>query len=144
MPMIEKALVLTGLFIALALPQARGANGFTLLRVSTPLVASASAGLRLGPSNGTMRPSMQVEAGIGGGRIAIGLDNTGEARFGYGFKAALLQTWLAPIRVDEDQTFLGLEGELSIQKLILGIGGYRRVSEGDDDWLGSASLGFLF
>lgn len=119
---------------------------FTLIRVSTPLIVSGSAGLRLGTDDGTaLRPSVQVEAGIGGGRVAVGLDKAGSAHFvGYAIKGAILQTWLESIDVDEDQTFLGLETELSIQRLLLSVGGYRRVSDGDDDWLVSAGIGFLF
>lgn len=116
-----------------------------MLRVSTPLVVSGGAGVRLGtPVEGVMRPSVLVEAGVGGGRVAVGLDNTGEARFGYALKAALLRTWIYSLEVDENQTFLGLEGAFSIKKLVVNVGGYRRINDGDDDWLGSVGLGFLF
>lgn len=124
---------------------AQAAELLTTLRVSTPLLISGAAGIRLGdPAEGIMRPTIQVEAGVGGGRLAIGLDNTGDAGFGYALKAALLRTWLEPIDVDEDQSFMGLEAELSIQRLLLSVGGYRRISSGDDNWLGSMGIGFLF
>ena len=118
---------------------------FTVLRVSMPLMVSGSAGIRLGDhAEGVMRPAMQVEAGVGGGRIAIGLDNTGEAGIGYGMKAAIMQTWLKPVEIKRDQTFLGLEGELSIRQLIVSVGGYRLISSGDDNWMASVGLGFFF
>jgi hypothetical protein len=120
------------------------AEGFLLLRVSTPLIASGGAGLRLGGGDGGLQPVTQVEAGIGGGKLAIGLDTLGQSNLGYGIKAAILRTWFEPIEVDEDQTFLGLEAELGIRQLVFHLGGYRRVSDGDDDWLVSAGIGFLF
>lgn len=141
---MKKLLLAIGLLTGLAIQNSAAANGFTVLRVSTPLIASAAAGLKLGAPDGDMRPSMQAEAGIGGGRIALGLDNTGEANFGYAFKAAILRTWIEPLSVDEDQTFLGVELELSIKKFVISAGGYHRVGEGDDDWLGSAGLGLIF
>ena len=120
------------------------ADPFLVLRVSTPLVASAAAGLRFGSHQDVLKPTIQAEAGIGGGKIAIGLDSTGIDDFGYAIKAALIRTWIEPLDVDEDQSFLGLEGEVSLHRLILNIGGYRRVGEGKDDWLLSAGLGFFF
>ncbi len=114
------------------------------LRVSTPLLLSGAAGLRMGPPDGQFHPALEVEAGIGGGRAAVGLDNHGSGSFGYGLKGALLRTWIEPLGVDEDQTFLGLEGELSIKQLLFHVGGYRRVSDGDDDWLASAGIAIRF
>lgn len=42
------------------------------------------------------------------------------------------------------QIFPGLEAELTIKKLLLNAGGYRRIGDGDDDWLTSVGLGFVF
>lgn len=141
---MKQILIAAALLIGFTAQNSPAANGFTVLRVSTPLIASASAGLKLGQPSGEMRPAMQAEAGIGGGRIALGLDNTGEAGFGYAFKAAVLRTWIEPLGVDEDQSFLGIELELSVKQLVLSAGGYRRVSQGDDDWLGTLGLGLIF
>lgn len=124
--------------------EVQAADGFAVLRVSTPLIASGSYIVRLGDSGGSLRPAMQAEAGIGGGRLAVGLDNTGEKTIGYGVKAAILRTWFEPIDVERDQTFLGVDIELSVKRLILNAGGYRRISDGDDDWIVSAGLGFVF
>lgn len=123
---------------------AQAAEPFVVLRVSTPLVASAAAGLRFGHGQDALHPVIQAEVGIGGGKIALGLDSTGIGDFGYGLKAAIIRTWIEPLEVDDNQTFLGLEGEISIYQLIFNIGGYRRVGDGDDDWLLSAGLGFFF
>ncbi len=123
---------------------AQAADTFLTLRASTPLIASAGGGLRLGSPDGSMRPTIQGEAGIGGGRISLGLDNTGEGAWGYGVKASILRTWIEAIDVDEDQTFLGVDLDLSIRQLFFSLGGYRRISNGDDDWMVSAGIGFIF
>ena len=112
------------------------------LRVSTPFIASAGCGLRFGEGDG-FRPVIEAEAGVGGGRVAVGMDSIGNA-VGFGIKGAFLQTWLEPLDVDENQSFLGLEGEMAIEQLIFSVGGYRRVSDGEDDWLMSAGIGFRF
>jgi hypothetical protein len=132
------------LICVLTAGSALAAESVLILRVSTPLIASGSAGLRLGGRDDGLQPVAQVEAGVGGGKVAVGLDSLGRKNLGYGIKAALLRTWFEPIEVDEDQTFLGLEGELSVKQLVFNLGGYRRVSDGDDEWLVSAGIGFLF
>jgi hypothetical protein len=114
------------------------------LRVSTPMIVSGAAGLRFGPPDGRYQPALEVEAGVGGGRVAVGLDNHGAGSFGYGIKGALLRTWIEPIGVDENQSFLGVEGEWSIKRMIFSLGGYRRISAGDDDWLASAGIAIRF
>ncbi len=141
-----KHLVCGLLFLFTAFNQiAYGGDAFAVMRLSSPLIASGSVGYRLGtPSPHNLRPPLQVEAGIGGGKLLMGIDNTGDASWGYGLKASLLRTWFEPIDVDRDQSFLGLHAELSIQRLVASIGGYRRISDGDDNWLGSVGLGFLF
>lgn len=139
-----KIILLIAAIGAVAAQMATATDGFVTLRASTPMIASGSAGLRLGQDPTEMRPTIQAEAGVGGGRLMLGLDNTGEGRFGLGLKASVLRTWLEPINVDEDQTFLGLEGEVSLWKLVVSVGGYRRVSDGDDDWLLTVGLGFVF
>lgn len=113
-----------------------------VLRVSTPLIFSLEGNLRFGEGEG-YHPLISGEAGIGGGKVAAGLASAGDT-FGLALKAAFLQTWGEPVDVDEDQSFLGLEGEWSIKRMVLSVGGYRRVSSGDDDWLGSAGIGFIF
>lgn len=114
------------------------------LRVSTPLIASVAGGLRFGDGGEELAPAIEAEAGIGGGKFAVGMNSLGNGKTGYGIKAAFLRSWIEPANIDEDQSFLGVEGELSIQRLVLNLGGYRRITSGDDDWLVSAGLGFLF
>ena len=141
---MKRVLVILMLATFSAVPAAQAVDGFLVLRASTPLIVSGGAGLRLGQAVGELRPTVQAEAGIGGGKFAFGWDNTGEGRLGYALKVAFLQTWIEPVDVDEDQSFVGLEVEFSIKKLLLNLGGYRRVGSGDDDWLASAGLGLIF
>ena len=119
------------------------AESFVVLRASTPLVASGSVGIRFGDPKDGLQTALQAEGGVGGGKLAMGFDGTGQGGFGYGIKVAYLRTWFEPINVDEDQDFIGLEGEISIKRLILNLGGYGRVGDGEDDWLVSAGLGFM-
>lgn len=131
------------LLFTLVLLPARAVEPSLVMRVSTPLIFSAAAGLQFGEGEG-YHPVIQAEAGIGGGKIAIGLDSSEPGYFGPAIKAAFLRTWFEPVDVDEDQSFLGLEGEIDIQRMVLNLGGYRRVGDGDDDWLVSAGIGFKF
>lgn len=71
------------------------------LHLSTPLVLSASYGWTFGGEIGP-RNLLELEAGLGGGKILLGRDTMGPG-FGYGLKAALMRTWLFPVEVDEDQ-----------------------------------------
>ena len=140
---MKKTLLALALCIASA-TVAPAMDGVLFGRLSTPLLASAGYGLRFGDDPSRLRPTIQAEAGIGGGKLALGFDSTGEGSFGFGIKAAYLTTWLEPIEVDEDQDFLGLEGELSIKRLLLNLGGYGRIGDGEDDWLTTAGIGFVF
>ncbi len=140
--MKTQAVFLTVLCVLVAATSGAAFDGFLQLRVSTPLLASGVAGLRFGEADRGFRPALQVEAGIGGGKVAVGLDSTGQDQIGFALKAAFLRTWLAPLQVEDDQSFLGLEGEMGIHRLIVSLGGYGRVSDGEDDWLVSAGIGF--
>lgn len=141
--MIHKTAALVLMFTSTTLC-AQAIEPMLTLRVSTPLIASAAAGLRFGDAKETWAPTIAGEAGIGGGKIAVGLDSLGEGKLGYGLKAAFLRSWIEPATIDEDQSFLGLEGELSIQRMVLNLGGYRRISSGDDNWAVSGGIGFIF
>jgi len=123
-------------FAAMALEPQR------VLRASTPFILSVSGGLKFGEGEG-FHPLIEAEAGVGGGKVAAGIQSSG-GNMNFGLKGAFLRTWLEPVSVDEDMDFLGMEGDLIIDRLILSVGGYRRVSSGDDDWLGSAGVGFKF
>lgn len=143
---MNNRIVFTVMVLALlmATQSIQAGDTYTVLRLSKPLIASGAFTFRLGESSPQLRPALQAEAGVGGGRLAIGYDNVGLRRIGYGFKVALLHTWLEPLEVDRDQTFLGLEAEFSARRLLISLGGFRRVTDGDDNWVVSAGLGFIF
>ncbi|MEM0965745.1 MAG: hypothetical protein AAGJ81_06330 [Verrucomicrobiota bacterium] len=135
------------LALLVLLPFSARSEGYLGINISSPLVVSGTAGLYLdsGVEVGSqaLRTGIEGELGIGGGKILIGMDTIGQG-LGYGIKGSLLRTWFEPIGADEDNTYLGLEVQGSIQSLILSLGGYRRVDGDGDGWLGTVSLGFRF
>lgn len=120
------------------------AESMLALKVGSPLMVSGAAGLRFTSPLRPWTPSVQAEAGIGGGKILIGGDTLGKG-FGVGVKAVLLRTWLEPLGVDPDTTYLGADFELAFKQLVGSLGAYIRVEGADnDDLLLGASLGWLF
>lgn len=134
------------LFIgAVGVPATQAMDTFGVLRISTPLLASGAAGVHFGGESAALRPAIQAEAGVGGGKLALGIDSLGTGKMGLGLKAAILRTWLEPIGgIAEDQSFIGLEGEWGYRRLVLSGGGYGRIGDGEDDWLLSVGAGILF
>ncbi len=136
------------ILIALAAtPSFSTAEGFFGLKASAPLLVSGSGGFYLGgptdPGVTELRPVIEGELGLGGGKILAGMDTVGTG-FGYGIKGAIMRTWFESIGVDKDNTYLGIELEGSYDRMILGLGGYRRVEGDGDSWATSISLGFRF
>ncbi len=123
------------------------AEGFFGLKASSPLLVSGSGGFYVGgPVNSDvseLRPVLEAEIGLGGGKILAGMDTIGTG-FGYGIKGAVLRTWFEPIGADRDNTYLGIELEGSYDLMIVGLGGYRRVEGDGDGWIASVSVGFRF
>ena len=135
-------------FVFLALvPAVSKAEGFFGLKASAPLLVSGSGGFYLGgpvdPGVSELRPVIEGELGLGGGKILAGMDTIGTG-FGYGIKGSLMRTWFESIGVDEDNTYLGIELEGSYDRMIVSLGGYRRVEGDGDSWATSISLGFRF
>ena len=133
-----------GLIITLflfALPAVQAADGFIAMRVSTPLLASASLGVSLGEADGTYQPTFEAEAGVGGGRILFGLDSFNEG-FGMGLKAAYLNTWGEPLDLETNLSYLGAVFQIGYGQFFAEVGGFGRVEGDDDDWLGTVGLGF--
>ena len=118
-------------------------EGTMALRVSAPLVVSVTPGLHLGHA-GDFEPVLQADLGVGGGKLLVGADSFGEG-FGWGLKAGLLRTWLAPIVAEKEQTFLGVELEVGYRHLFASVGIYGRI-EGDQggNALLTGGLGWLF
>ena len=73
------------------------------LNLSSPLLFSGTFGYRMGTvEDPSLRPMIEIEAGVGGGKILLGFDGMGDG-FGVGVKAAYLTTWFEPINLDADQ-----------------------------------------
>ena len=127
------------------IPATWGMDMFGVLRISTPLLASGVAGVHFGGDAAALRPAIQAEAGVGGGKLALGIDSLGIGKMGLGLKAAFLRTWLEPLGdIAADQSFIGLEGEWGYRRMVLSGGGYGRIGDGEDDWLLSVGAGILF
>ena len=62
--------------------------------------------------------------------------------FGYGIKGGILRTWLEPVGADRDNTYFGFELEGGYERIILALGGYRRIEGDGDGWLATVSIGF--
>jgi hypothetical protein len=118
------------------------AEWINAIHISSPLMLSGSAGLRFG-DDPVLKNSLEVEAGVGGGKILLGLDSIGSG-VGYGLKAVLMRTWLEPIGVDDDQLYLGAEAQLGLGSFYGSLGGYRRIEGDDDSWLASIGIGMRF
>lgn len=133
------------LLATFSFPWAVNGEGFFGLKASSPLLVSGSGGFYLGgavdPGVTELRPAVEAEIGLGGGRILAGMDTIGTG-FGYGIKAAILRTWFEPIGADEDNTYLGVELEGAYDRMILSVGGYRRIEGDDDGWIAAVSIGF--
>lgn len=121
-------------FIFPGVPQTARADGYSALTVSTPLVLSASLGYRFVDASEPKKlaPSVEGEVGVGGGRILIGLDTLDGEGGGWGFRGGLMHTWLSPIDVETDNTYLGAQVDGAIGRVGLQLGLYQRV-QGEDD-----------
>jgi hypothetical protein len=131
------------IILCLVLPAAVSAFPFMLgIRASTPQILSVSL---------TVRPTslwfVQLEPGVGGGKVALGVGGSWDYKFGLGLKSSLLYTWGKPIGdVETGQTYAGGEGVIMISGINLTFGLYGHVA-GDDpekDMLVSAGAGFGF
>lgn len=131
--------------LLLAAVCAHAADSFYAFRVSNPLIASASAGLRFGSEIDRFRPAVEVEAGLGGGRFLMGLDSLGEGP-ALGLKPAFLRTWLDPAGTDAGESYVGAVLQVGYDRFFAEAGGYHQVAGGgdDDEWLATLGIGFLF
>lgn len=133
------------LFIAALAPftAARGET-FVGVNLSSPLILSGNAGLYLSDKvevgSIPLRPVLEGEVGIGGGKVMIGMDSIGDG-LGFGIKASVLRTWFEPIGADRNVTYMGVELQGSLSSFVLSLGGYRRVEGDGDGWLGAVSIG---
>ena len=112
------------------------------LQVGVPLVMTGSAGLKA--EGDGLQPAASLEAGIGGWKASVGADSLGEG-LGWGIKASLLHTWLKPINMEEDLTYIGLDLEVGYEMIFASVGGYVQAGgEDDDNFITTLSLGVRF
>jgi hypothetical protein len=118
------------------------AETYRRLHLSTPLLLSGSVGLAFG-GNETHQNSIEAEIGIGGGKVLLGRDSF-QSGWGFGLKASLLRTWIAPISVDKDQLYFGAELQAGKNSLLGHVGAHRRIEGDDEPWLLSVGVGMRF
>lgn len=136
----------TLLTLLAALPGLIHAGDFIVgLSLSTPLLFSGTAGYRFDPAGpGEKALMLEAEAGLGGGKFLLGMDGMNEG-FGTALKLSLLKTWLEPVNVEEDQTYLGVELQAGNTGFYASLGGYGHISgDGGDSWIATLSLGIRF
>jgi hypothetical protein len=137
-----KTILASALFLLCLTLGVSRADLVTGIHVSSPLLLSGSVGIPLSGADpaGGMVPMIEAEAGVGGGRLLVGLDGTGRGA-GVGVKAALMRTWLEPLDVEEDQLYLGAEFQASVSRLLGSVGTYVNIDGDDDTFLVTFSLG---
>ena len=112
------------------------------LQVGVPLMISGSAGLKAEGEG--LQPSATLEAGIGGWKASVGADSLGEG-FGWGIKASMLHTWLAPVNMEDGLTYIGLDLEVGYEMMFASVGGYAQTGgDNSDDFVSTISLGVRF
>jgi hypothetical protein len=135
------------LFLAVLIslaPLSARSEAYYGVNISSPLILSGNLGVYLGNEvemgSLALRPTVEGELGIGGGKLLIGFDSIGDG-LGLGLKGGVLRTWFEPVGADKDNTYFGVEIQGSLQSVVLSLGGYRRVEGDGDGWLGTISLG---
>ena len=100
---------------------------------------------------------IQAEPGLAGGQISVGWaslvgDRKRRQHFltdvyvGYGVRATLLRTWGDANVTPANQTFAGLEADLTITRVNFSLGVMHRVSSGpsERDWIVTGGMGWGF
>jgi len=88
-------------------------------------------------------PAIEVEAGIGGYKLMAGVHNL-NGSIPTSIRASYLHTWLEPIDLDTNQSYLGVELQAGLGPIIGSVGGYARVSGSDESWIATFGLGLRF
>jgi hypothetical protein len=106
------------------------------VRLSTPQIVSASAGLLIGqidapepPPPGSHLPSglfLQIEPGLAGGKVSAGYAIGLLPYAGAGLKLSALRTWGHPLVAKPRQTYVGIEAEATFF-IKFSVGVMRRV-----------------
>ena len=127
-------------------------------RVSTPQIVSGSAGFLIGPLDAPPRAPdappptkmyiphgllIQVEPGLGGGKVGLGyakgLLNVG----GAGMKAFYMRTWGPTLWAQKNRGYVGVEADATLfMKLSVGV--MRTVGDGPRDTAFTGGIGIGF
>jgi hypothetical protein len=148
--------LLAALFVV---PAARAGAQFTYgARLSTPQVVSGSAGFLIGPLDAPPRAPdappptkvyvphgvlVQVEPGIGGGKMGLGYVKGLPPVAAGGIQAFYLRTWGQPLWTEKRRSYVGLEFDATFL-LKLSVGVMRSVDDGPRDIAFTGGLGFGF
>jgi hypothetical protein len=158
---MRSALGSSVLFVALAAlstPAQAGSMWTWGGRLSSPQLLSVSGGLLIGPVDAPPRPAdapppkrmhmpsgllLQVEPGIGGGKVGLGFAKGLPPVAAGGLQAFYLRTWGQPLWNEKGRDYVGLELDATLfAKLSIGV--MRRVDAGQHDTKITGGLGFGF
>jgi hypothetical protein len=160
-PVRTFVLALVSVLVLVATPSEAGAMWTWGVRLGSPQLLSASGGVLIGridapePPPGTPpeKPErmhvpigllLQVEPGVGGGKVAIGVAKGLPPVAGVGLKAFYLRTWGQPLWNERGRSYVGAEIDATIF-LKVSIGVMRRVDgDGPKDTKLTGGIGFGF
>ena len=142
--LIMKKLYIFYALILYSLPVFAGKQGTAVVgvKLTTPQIVSFSVSYY--PYHAWL---VQVEPGLGGGKLNIGLGGNYEYTIGAALKMSILQTWLIPMGgVDKNQTYVGGEFEWMFKGVNFNIGlfGHTAGTNPQRDMIFSAGLGIGF
>ncbi len=140
---MKKSIFLLALFVISSASFA-GKQGTVAMgaKLTTPQIAAVSFSFY--PYHAWL---VQVEPGIGGGKLNVGLGGNYEYTIGAALKMSLLQTWLLPMGgVDKNQTYIGGEFEWMFKGVNFNIGlyGHMAGTNPSRDMIFSAGIGIGF
>ncbi|MBN1482759.1 hypothetical protein EH223_12290 [candidate division KSB1 bacterium] len=133
------------LVIVLAtVPSIAGKQGTVAMgaKLTTPQIVSVSASFY--PYHAWL---VQVEPGLGGGKLNVGLGGNYRYTIGAAIKMSLLQTWLLPMGgLEKNQTYVGGEFEWMFKGVNFSIGLYGHIAGTNPrrDMIFSAGIGIGF
>lgn len=132
------------LMLVAVVPGMAGKQGTVAMgaKLTTPQIVSVSASFY--PYHAWL---VQVEPGLGGGKLNVGLGGNYRYTIGAAIKMSLLQTWLVPMGgVVKNQTYIGGEFEWMFKGVNFCIGLYGHIAGTNPqrDMIFSAGIGIGF
>ena len=155
---VTRTLSFFAVVCALAAPGHAGTMWSWGARVSSPQLVSVSGGVLIGRVDAPPRPAdapppkkmhipsglfLQVEPGIGGGKVGLGFAKGLPPVVAGGLQAFYLRTWGEPLWNDTGRSYVGLQLDATLfAKLSLGV--MRRVDSGGNDTKITGGIGVGF